>query len=132
MEMYNISQKIKLLSREKDILAGDSENRVKLSMKKSDLENFKKKLKKITEGHGEEDAFIKKQRLKTTESIEQVKKLGAQLSADESTFEQLDKDRTVYEEYVKISKETIPQAETKLSELKVELNLKTQALDDIV
>lgn len=41
-----MDQKIKALNREKDVLAGDSEDRVKLALKKAELENHKKKQKK--------------------------------------------------------------------------------------
>jgi len=47
-EVYTIEQKIKSLNREKDILAADSEDRVKLSLKKSELESLKKKFKKMS------------------------------------------------------------------------------------
>jgi hypothetical protein len=46
-ELYGIEQQIKVLNREKDILAGDSEDRVKLSLKKVELENHKKKHRKM-------------------------------------------------------------------------------------
>jgi len=47
-EVYTIEQKIKSLNREKDILAADSEDRVKLSLKKSELESLRKKFKKMS------------------------------------------------------------------------------------
>lgn len=46
-ELFNIEQKIKVLSRERDIMASDSEDRVMLSLKKSEVENSKKKHKKM-------------------------------------------------------------------------------------
>ncbi|XP_057477657.1 DNA repair protein RAD50 [Actinidia eriantha] len=46
-EIYTIEQKIKALNREKDIMAADSEDRVKLSLKKEELESHKKKHKRI-------------------------------------------------------------------------------------
>lgn len=46
-ELYSIEQNIKAVNREKDIMAGDSEDRVKLSLKKSELENHKKKQRKM-------------------------------------------------------------------------------------
>lgn len=46
-ELYGIEQNIKAVNREKDIMAGDSEDRVKLSLKKAELENHKKKQKKM-------------------------------------------------------------------------------------
>lgn len=46
-ELYSLDQTLKSLNREKDIMAGDSENRARLSLKKSDLENNKKKHRKM-------------------------------------------------------------------------------------
>lgn len=46
-ELYGIEQKIKAVNREKDIMAGDSEDRVKLALKKAELDNHKKKHRKI-------------------------------------------------------------------------------------
>lgn len=45
--VYDLDQKIKALNREKDIIAADSEDRVKLSLRKGELENLKKKHKKM-------------------------------------------------------------------------------------
>ncbi|XP_074304186.1 DNA repair protein RAD50 [Silene latifolia] len=278
-EMFKIDQKIKVLSRERDILAGDSEDKVKLSLKKSELENLKKKLKKIIDDHKdkikavlkgrlppdrewkmeitkalrlireefdfltqksheaekevnmvqlkiaevshtlnehhknleykkrsieskirlldlksfeakfygidsyikvleeakdrrddlkslsgeasgmrrmyeqyqniarkhhscpccdrpfspeEEDAFVEKHRNLHANSGKQMTSSDAKSSSADSIFEQLDTHRIVYEEYVQLSKETIPQADTKLADLKGELDPKMQALDDIL
>ncbi|KAL0382808.1 UNVERIFIED_CONTAM: DNA repair protein [Sesamum calycinum] len=49
---------------------------------------------------------------------------------DEFVKKQLDKLRVVYEEYVKIGKESIPLAEKNLTQLNEELDQKNQALDD--
>ncbi|KAL1221197.1 DNA repair protein RAD50 [Cardamine amara subsp. amara] len=46
-EIYSIDHKIKTLNRERDVMAGDAEDRVKLSLKKTELENLRKKHKKI-------------------------------------------------------------------------------------
>lgn len=46
-EIYSLDQQIKALHREKDVLASDSEDRVKLELKKEELENHKKKHKKM-------------------------------------------------------------------------------------
>lgn len=46
-ELYGIEQSIKALNREKDIMAGDSENRVKLSLIKAELESHIKKHRKM-------------------------------------------------------------------------------------
>lgn len=49
----------------------------------------------------------------------------------ESYFQQLDKLRMVYEEYIKTVKEAIPLAEKKLLELNEKLDQKSQAHDDV-
>ena len=71
------------------------------------------------------------QRVKAASSAEHMKVLAVESSNADSYFQQLDKLRMVYEEYVKMGKETIPNAEKDLHELTEELDLKSQALDDV-
>ena len=71
------------------------------------------------------------QRIKAASSAEHMKTLAAESASADSIFQQLDKLRVVYEEYVKIAKEAIPQAEKDLTELTDELEQKTQTLDDV-
>ncbi|KAH7573000.1 hypothetical protein JRO89_XS03G0048900 [Xanthoceras sorbifolium] len=78
----------------------------------------------------EEDEFIKKQRVKAASSAEHMKVLARESSSADSLFQQLDKLRMVYEEYIKISKETISHAEKNLHELTEELDQKSQSYDD--
>ncbi|XP_027334431.1 DNA repair protein RAD50 [Abrus precatorius] len=80
----------------------------------------------------EEDSFVKKQRVKAASSAEHMKVLAVESSNAESHYQQLDKLRMVYEEYLKLSKETIPNAEKELQQLKEELEYKSQALDDVL
>ncbi|KAJ4846048.1 DNA repair protein rad50 [Turnera subulata] len=79
----------------------------------------------------EEDDFVKKQRVKAASSAEHMKTLAAESSNADSFFQQLDKLRMFYEEYIKIGKE-IPLAEKNLQELSEELDEKSQALDDVL
>lgn len=46
-DLYGIEQKIKAVNREKDVMAGDSEDRVKLALKKAELDSHKKKHRKM-------------------------------------------------------------------------------------
>lgn len=46
-EIYTLDHKIKALHREKDNIATDADDRVKLELKKDELEKCKKKLKKM-------------------------------------------------------------------------------------
>ncbi|KAL1548104.1 DNA repair protein RAD50 isoform X1 [Salvia divinorum] len=80
----------------------------------------------------EEDAFIKKQRVKALNSSEQLKLLEVQSSNADFHFQQLDKVRVVYDEYVKTGKELIPLAEKNLHDLNEDLDLKHHALDDVL
>ncbi|XP_022980190.1 DNA repair protein RAD50 [Cucurbita maxima] len=80
----------------------------------------------------EEDEFVKKQRVKAASSAEHMKVLAVESSSADSHFQHLDKLRMVFEEYVKLSNETIPKAEKELHQLNEELDEKSQALDDVV
>lgn len=61
-----------------------------------------------------------------------MKVLAVESSNAESHFQQLDKLRMLYEEYVKLGKETIPNSEKELQQLKEEMDDKSQALDDVI
>lgn len=61
-----------------------------------------------------------------------MKVLAMESSNADFQFQQLDKIRMVYEEYDKISKETIPLAERNLKELNEELDQQNQAHDDVI
>lgn len=80
----------------------------------------------------EEDDFVKKQRVKAASSAEHMKVLAMETSNVDSVFQQLDKLRVSYEEYVKIGRDMIPPAERTLNDLKEDLGQKSQALDDVV
>ncbi|KAK6161696.1 hypothetical protein DH2020_005077 [Rehmannia glutinosa] len=80
----------------------------------------------------EEDEFVKKQRVKAASSAEHMKVLAVDSSNADFHFQQLDKLRVVYEEYVKTAQELIPLAEKNLNQLNEELDQKNQALDDVL
>lgn len=69
--------------------------------------------------------------MKAASSAEHMKVLAMETSNVDSVFQQLDKLRVSYEEYVKIGRDVIPPAEKSLNDLKEELDQKTQALDDV-
>lgn len=70
--------------------------------------------------------------MKAASSAEHMKVLAVETSSADSHYQQLDKLRMVYEEYIKLSKEAIPNAEKELQQLKEELDQKSQALDDVI
>ena len=55
--------------------------------------------------------------MKAASSVEHMKVLAVDSSSADSHFQQLDKLRIVYEKYVKLGKETIPNAGKDLHEL---------------
>lgn len=70
--------------------------------------------------------------MKALSSSEQLKLLAVDSSNADFHFQQLDKLRVVYEEYVNTGKELIPLAEKNLHDLNEDLDLKNQALDDVI
>lgn len=72
------------------------------------------------------------QRMNSASSAEKIKVLAAESLSADSFFQQLDKLRMVYEEYVNIGKETIPNAEKELRDLSEEMEQKSQALNDVI
>lgn len=71
------------------------------------------------------------QRVKSASSAEHMKLLAAEMSNADSNFQQLDKLRMIYEEHVKLKKESIPLTEKNLKELREDLTQKSQAFDDV-
>lgn len=80
----------------------------------------------------EENAFVKKQSVIGATSMETMNDAARKAESADSIFQQLDNLRVVYEEYVKLSKETIPQSEANLDKLNEELEQKTLTHDDIL
>ncbi|XP_059632125.1 DNA repair protein RAD50 [Cornus florida] len=62
-EIFSIEQQIKSLNRERDNMAGDSDDRVKLSLTKAELENHRKKHKKIMDEYKDRIRGVLKGRL---------------------------------------------------------------------
>ncbi|KAH9318277.1 hypothetical protein KI387_020046, partial [Taxus chinensis] len=79
----------------------------------------------------EEDEFVRKQRTKSASSAERVRELATHSSNADAHFQQLDKLRSVYDEYVKLGKELIPANEKLLDELAEDCERKSQAHDDL-
>ncbi|XP_057755081.1 DNA repair protein RAD50 [Arachis stenosperma] len=80
----------------------------------------------------EEDEFVKKQRSRVANSAKVIKALAEESAIADSNYQQLDNLRVVYEEYVKLNEETIPDAESKLQQINEELDCKSQELDDML
>lgn len=57
--------------------------------------------------------------------------LAVECSNADTQFQQLDKLRMIYEEYVKLGKESIPLAKRNIDELTEDLNQKSQEFNDV-
>ncbi|THU46585.1 hypothetical protein C4D60_Mb09t06480 [Musa balbisiana] len=97
-EMFSLDQKIKALYREKDILASDSEDRVKLDMKKEEFESCKRKQKKLQNGRiqRKNQRSLKKEyddlNSKTLEAEKEVKLVQMKIQDAKSHILKLQKD----------------------------------------
>ena len=74
---------------------------------------------------------IFQQRTTGTSTAERLNLLAENLSVAEDLFNQLDNLRVIYDEYVKLEKETIPLAEKDLEQLSADKSEKEQISDDV-
>ncbi|PUZ75604.1 hypothetical protein GQ55_1G193800 [Panicum hallii var. hallii] len=80
----------------------------------------------------EEDEFVKKQRMQSASTAERVKALAIESSDAETFLQQLDKLRTIYDDYKKLLEETIPLAEKNLNQRLADESQKEQTFDDLL
>ncbi|KAL6899887.1 hypothetical protein ACP4OV_006545 [Aristida adscensionis] len=80
----------------------------------------------------EEDQFIRKQRTQSANTERSAKVLATESSNAETIFQQLDKLRIIYEDYVKLGEEAIPLAEKNFNLLLADESLRAQTFDDLV
>jgi len=80
----------------------------------------------------EEDEFVKKQRMHSASTAERVKALAIESSDAETFLQQLDKLRTIYDDYKKLLEETIPLAEKNLNQRLADESQKEQTFDDLL
>ncbi|EFH55616.1 hypothetical protein ARALYDRAFT_344958 [Arabidopsis lyrata subsp. lyrata] len=72
-EIYSMEHKIKTLNRERDVMAGDAEDRVKLSLKKTEQENLRKKHKKMSIEREYDDLSLKSREAEKEVNMLQMK-----------------------------------------------------------
>nr|CAB3446633.1 unnamed protein product [Digitaria exilis] len=80
----------------------------------------------------EEDEFVKKQRMQNASTAERVKVLAMEYADADALFQQLDKLRTIYDDYMKLAEETIPLAEKNLNQRLEDESQKAQTFDDLL
>ncbi|KAL6976322.1 DNA repair protein rad50 [Sarracenia purpurea var. burkii] len=114
-EIYTIEQKIKAANREKDIMAADSEDRVKLSLKKAELESHKKKHKKIMDEIKEKVKGVLKGRIPPDKDLK--KEIAQVLRALGMEFEDLNSKSREAEREVNMLQMKIQEVNNNLSKL---------------
>ncbi|BBN10542.1 DNA repair protein RAD50 [Marchantia polymorpha subsp. ruderalis] len=80
----------------------------------------------------EEDDFVKKQRAKSSSTSDRIRELQSQVTVAETKYSQLDKLRGYYDEYQKLVRDVIPQAERTVEELTEEKERVTDPHDDLL
>ncbi|KAL6343225.1 hypothetical protein AAG906_021136 [Vitis piasezkii] len=103
-ELYSIEQKIKALNREKDIMAVDSEDRVKLSLKKGELENHKKKHQKMALGIEFDDMNSK-----SREAEKEVNMLQMKIEEVNNNLSKLNKDMDSRKRFIESKLQSLDQ-----------------------
>ncbi|GMH20274.1 hypothetical protein Nepgr_022115 [Nepenthes gracilis] len=126
-ELYSIEQKIKALNREKDILAGDSEDRVKLSLKKTELENQKKKFKKIMDEYKDKIRGILKGRLPLDKDLK--REIAQALRTTGMEFDDLNSKSREAEKEVNMLQIKIQEVNNNLSKLRKDMDSKRRFIE---
>lgn len=127
IEIYNLEQKIKTLNREKDIIAADSEDRVKLSLRKGELENLKKKHKKIMDEHKDKIRGVLKGRLPLDKDLK--KEITQAQRASQREFEELSAKVHEAEKEVNMLQMKIQEVTTNLSKLHKDMDSRRRFIE---
>ncbi|XP_052142272.1 DNA repair protein RAD50 isoform X1 [Oryza glaberrima] len=121
-EIFSLDQKIKTLQWEKDSIISDSNDRVLLDVKKDELEESKKKLKKIFDEHKEKIRIVFKGR---TPSEKEVKKeLSQAFGSVDREYNDLNSKSQEAAQELKLVQMKILDARSHLSKLQKELDAK--------
>ncbi|CAK9149109.1 unnamed protein product [Ilex paraguariensis] len=126
-EVYTIEQKIKSLNREKDIMAADSEDRVKLSLKKSELENHKKKHKKIIDEYKDRIRGVLKGRLPPDKDLK--KEIAQALRTLGTEFDDLDSKSREAEKEVNMLQMKIQEVNYNLAKLNKDMDSRKRFIE---
>lgn len=114
-EIYTLEQKIKALSHERDSILADSRDRVELSLKKSELENHKKKHKKIMDEYKDKIRGVLKGRLPPDKDLR--KEISKAQSLLQKEYDDLNSKARETEMEVKKIEMKIQEANSNLSKL---------------
>ncbi|KAK9140989.1 hypothetical protein Scep_010670 [Stephania cephalantha] len=119
-ELFHLEQKIKSLYREKDVMASDSEYRVKLDLKKGELESRKKKHKKIMDECKDKIRSVLKGRLPSDKDLK--KEITQALGKVRKEYDDLNSKSVEAEKEVKVAQLKIQDAQNSLSKLQKDMD----------
>ncbi|KAK9138451.1 hypothetical protein Sjap_009045 [Stephania japonica] len=126
-ELFHLEQKIKSLYREKDVMASDSEYRVKLDLKKGELESRKKKHKKMQANFS---LFLPFGLIGLLPSDKDLKKEITQaLGKVRKEYDDLNSKSVEAEKEVKVTQLKIQDAQNSLSKLQKDMDARRRFVD---
>ncbi|XP_027116885.1 DNA repair protein RAD50 isoform X1 [Coffea arabica] len=126
-EIHSLEPKIKALNREKDIMVADSEDRVKLSIRKAELENLKKKLKKIMDEHKDKIRGVLKGRLPADKDLKQ--EIAKVQRASQAEFDDLNSKAREAEKEVNMLQLKIQEVNSNLSKLHKDMDSRRRFIE---
>ncbi|KAK9159898.1 hypothetical protein Syun_006239 [Stephania yunnanensis] len=126
-ELFHLEQKIKSLYREKDVMASDSEYRVKLDLKKGELESRKKKHKKMQANFSLFLPFFSKFWLPSDKDLK--KEITQALGKVRKEYEDLNSKSVEAEKEVKVNQLKIQDAQNSLSKLQKDMDARRRFVD---
>nr|XP_051208852.1 DNA repair protein RAD50 isoform X3 [Lolium perenne] len=125
-EIYTLDHKIKALYREKDNITNDADDRVKLELKKDELEKCKKKRKKIYDEHKDKIKSV----LKWLPSEKDLKKEITQaFGSVDADYNGLNSKSQEAEQLLKFAQMKVDGARSRLSKFQKDLDAKRKHLD---
>ncbi|CAI0437691.1 unnamed protein product [Linum tenue] len=126
-EFYGIEQQIKALNREKDVLASDSEDRVMMSLKKAELDNHKKKHRKIIDEYKDKIRGVLKGRLPVDKDLK--KEVTQALRTLTGEFDDLNSKTREAEKDVEVLQMKIKETENNISRLHKDMDARKRSIE---
>ncbi|KAL5208788.1 hypothetical protein ABZP36_033223 [Zizania latifolia] len=126
-EIYSLDQKIKPLEQQKDNINSDSGDRALLDLQKDNLEESKKKLKKIVDEHEDKIRNVLKGRLPSHKDLK--KEISQAFGFVDKEYDDLNSKSRDAEQELKLVQMKIHDARNHLSKLRKELDAKRNIME---
>ncbi|KAG4210021.1 hypothetical protein ERO13_A02G019100v2 [Gossypium hirsutum] len=127
LEVFAIDQKIKVLSHERDLAAGEATERMELSISTRELENKKKQHKKIIEEYKDRIRLVLKGRVPPDKDLK--REVTRALSAVQKEYDELSTKSSEAEKEVNILQMKIDEIDSNLSKHKKEMDSRKKFLE---